>query len=58
MLGQVLRLPEWVVDTSPFEHVPKLPAVPMSWMPVVVLTLVGAALVAAGAAGLQRRDVG
>jgi ABC-2 type transport system permease protein len=58
MLGQVLRLPDWVVDTSPFEHVPKLPAVPMSWMPVVVLTLVGAALVAAGAAGLQRRDVG
>ena len=58
MLGQVLRLPDWVADTSPFQHVPKLPAVEMSWPPVIALTLVGVALVAIGAAGLQRRDVG
>jgi ABC-2 type transport system permease protein len=58
MLGQVLRLPDWVIQTSPFEHVPKLPAVPMDWVPVAVLTAVGAALIAAGGAGLQRRDIG
>lgn len=58
MLGEVLRLPDWVLDASPFEQVPKLPAAPMSWPPLVVLTGVAAALVAAGAAGFQRRDVG
>jgi putative exporter of polyketide antibiotics len=47
-----------VIRTSPFEHVPKLPAVPMDWVPVGVLTAVGVALIALGAAGLQRRDIG
>jgi ABC-2 type transport system permease protein len=56
-LGEVLRLPAWTRDLSPFEHVPAVPAVDVRWLPLVVLVAVAAALVAAGAWGFRRRDV-
>lgn len=58
MLGELLNLPSWVMESSPFEQVPKLPAVPMEWLPMVVLSALAAGLVAIGAAGFRRRDVG
>ncbi len=57
LLGPVLNLPQWAMDVSPFEHVPAMPAEAFSALPVVVLVLVTAALVAAGLAGFRRRDV-
>jgi ABC-2 type transport system permease protein len=56
-LGQLLQFPGWMSDLSPFGHVPQLPAAPMSWTPMVVLTLVAAGLVRVGLEGFRRRDL-
>lgn len=57
-LGQLLDLPQWAMDLSPFEHVPEMPAQGVEWLPLIVLTLIAAALTAVGLAGLRRRDAG
>ncbi|MFI2783731.1 ABC transporter permease [Streptomyces sp. ALB3] len=56
-LGPLLRFPAWMSDLSPFGHVPRLPASPMSWTPLAVLTVVAAALVLLGLEGFRRRDL-
>lgn len=56
-LGELLQLPRWVMDVSPFTHVPQVPVAELSWPPLIALTLVAAALMAAGVAGFTRRDV-
>jgi ABC-2 type transport system permease protein len=57
-LGPLFELPQWAMDISPFTHTPKLPGAELSATPLVWLTLVAAALIAAGLAGFRRRDVG
>lgn len=57
MLGEALRLPAWLLAASPFDAVPDLPAAPLRWAPLLVLTAIAAVLVALGALGFQRRDV-
>ncbi|MFJ4842134.1 ABC transporter permease [Streptomyces sp. NPDC088746] len=56
-LGQLLRFPHWMNNVSPFGHVPQLPAAPMSWTPMAVLTLIAAALILLGLEGFRRRDL-
>ncbi|KOV24976.1 ABC transporter permease [Streptomyces sp. XY152] len=56
-VGPALDVPRAVLDLSPFGHLPKLPGGGMEWPPVLVLTALAAALVAAGLAGLRRRDM-
>lgn len=58
LFGSTLDLPGWLVAASPFDHVPQLPAADVSAAPLVVLTLVAAALGGVGVIGLLRRDVG
>jgi ABC-2 type transport system permease protein len=55
---QLLGIPTWLADLSPFEHTPRLPAAGLDVVPLVVLTLVAAALAAAGLAGFRHRDIG
>lgn len=55
--GELLRLPHWVRDLSPFTHVPAVPAEPMRWVPILALSAVACALVALGLWGLRRRDI-
>ncbi|MEU2265669.1 ABC transporter permease [Streptomyces olindensis] len=55
-VGPALDVPQAVLDLSPFGHLPKLPGGTMAWGPVGVLTGSAVALVAAGLAGLRRRD--
>jgi ABC-2 type transport system permease protein len=57
MLQSVLNLPDWVLNLSPFQHVPALPAASMSWGPVALLLVAAAALVAVGLWALDRRDM-
>ncbi|MDQ0371760.1 ABC transporter permease [Cellulomonas humilata] len=57
MLGDVFGLPQWLLDGLPFSAVPYLPLEPMSWTPVVVLTLLACALVWTGIHRFTRRDV-
>ncbi len=58
MLGQVLDLPTWVLELSPFEHVPQLPAEGVAVLPLVLLGVVAIGLGAFGLAALRRRDLG
>lgn len=56
--GDLLDLPEWLVNLSPFAHLPALPGGALEWTPLIALA--GVAVVAAGAgiAALGRRDIG
>ncbi|MBH0776393.1 ABC transporter permease [Nocardia bovistercoris] len=56
-LGALDGLPQWLVDAVPFVHPPKLPGAPLEWPPILWLLGVAAALLAAGVAGLRRRDL-
>jgi ABC-2 type transport system permease protein len=55
-LGPLLQAPQWLMDVSPFTHVPKLlgdvSAAPLVWLSVVAL-----ALMIVGLAGFRRRDI-
>ncbi len=57
-LGALLGLSQWLVDASPFAHVPKLPGSALSPTPLIWLTVTAAALATAGLAGFRRRDIG
>jgi ABC-2 type transport system permease protein len=57
-LGATLQLSHWVLDISPFEHLPKLPGGHVSAAPLAWLCAVALALAAAGFVGLRRRDIG
>ena len=57
MFGELLSLPAWVRDLSPFQHVPAMPAQPFTVAPVLLLAVLAAALVGAGLAGFRRRDL-
>jgi ABC-2 type transport system permease protein len=51
-------LPGWVRRASPFAHTPQVPLDDLRVTPLAVAGLVAAALIAAGYAGLRRRDIG
>ncbi|MFD7923285.1 ABC transporter permease [Streptomyces sp. NPDC059740] len=57
-LGQALRLPQAVLDLSPFTHLPKLPGGTVSATPFLWLAAVTVTTTAAGLLALRRRDVG
>jgi ABC-2 type transport system permease protein len=57
-LGQLLSLPAWLLDVSPFQHSGSAPLHPPDLWPLVVLVGVAAVLAGIGAAGLWRRDLG
>jgi ABC-2 type transport system permease protein len=55
--GELLQLPDWVVDLSPFSHLALMPAEPLAWGPLLALLAAAAALGVAGTGALERRDV-
>jgi ABC-2 type transport system permease protein len=57
LLGPLLSLPDWVMDLSPFTHVPLVPAADLAVVPLIVLTAIATGLVAVGLSGFRRRDV-
>jgi polyether ionophore transport system permease protein len=57
LLGPLMGLDQWLLDLSPFTHIPRLPggqvtATPLAWPPAIT-----AALLTAGLAGFRRRDL-
>jgi ABC-2 type transport system permease protein len=57
LFGAVLRLPQWVQDLSPFEHLALVPAQDFRWAPFVGVLLVAAGLSALGQVAFRRRDL-
>jgi len=51
------ELPQWIVDLSPFSHVPAVPAVSLDVEPLLVMTLLAAVFTATGLALWRRRDL-
>ena len=58
LLGDLLGLPQWLVDLSPFERTPAVPAVDVAFGPLIVMTLIGLGVTWLGLMGLRRRDIG
>ena len=56
-LGPLFELPQSVMNVSPYAHVPRLPGGDFSTTPLIWLGLLTAGLIAAGLAGLRRRDI-
>ena len=57
-LGSVVSLNHWLMDLSPFSHLPKLPGGEMAWTPLIWLTVLTVALGGIGLTALHRRDIG
>jgi ABC-2 type transport system permease protein len=57
LVGTTLQLNQWLLDVSPFTHVPHLPGGTATATPFVVLVAVAAVLAASGLTGLRRRDI-
>lgn len=57
MFGPALGLPGWLLDVSPFTHVPNAPAVALTAGPVLGLGLVCALLAVAGVVLLRHRNL-
>jgi ABC-2 type transport system permease protein len=56
-LGALLSWPSWVINTSPFAHIPKLPGAAVNAAPLIVLTALAIILIAIGVARYRRRDL-
>jgi ABC-2 type transport system permease protein len=57
-LGSLLRLPDWLIDVSPFGHTPRLPGGELGLAPLAWLTLIAAVLIGTGLSAFRRRDIG
>ena len=55
--GELLALEQWMLDLSPFTHIPNLPGGEVSAQPLIWLVIVAVVLVAAGLIGFRRRDL-
>ena len=57
LIGAALQLNHWLLDISPFTHIPRLPGGPINATELIALTAIAALLAVAGLAGLRRRDI-
>ncbi len=57
-LGELLQLPQRVIDLSPYVHVPRMPVEAFSAGPSTVLALLAAVLLAASWLRYRTRDIG
>jgi ABC-2 type transport system permease protein len=57
IVGPILALPDWVLDLSPFQHTPALPAGSADPLTLAGLTALACGLAAIGLVALGRRDL-
>jgi ABC-2 type transport system permease protein len=55
--GVILGLPDWILKTSPFGHLPGWPGAPMNWAPDLILLAITALMLVSALRGLLRRDI-
>jgi polyether ionophore transport system permease protein len=56
-LGSVAGTPQWLLDLTPYAHLPHVPGEPFRAAPLVWLLIVDAVLFVVGFAGFHRRDL-
>lgn len=56
-LGALLELPQWMLDLSPFSHIPAVPVADLTWTPVLWLLASGVVAGAVGVVAFRRRDL-
>jgi ABC-2 type transport system permease protein len=57
LFGDLLNMPGWMYNASPFEHVPELPGGEFTLLSIVVLTGIALGLIIIGVIGFGRRDL-
>jgi ABC-2 type transport system permease protein len=57
LLGSISGMPQWVLNLTPFSHVPRVPGEALRPDPLLWLLAIGVALTLAGLAAFRRRDV-
>jgi ABC-2 type transport system permease protein len=57
LIGEALHLPSWVLDLRPFSATPYVPYEPLTWTPLILMTLSAAVLAWVGLDRFARRDV-
>lgn len=57
LFGELLRLPQWLRDLSPFTHFALVPAQPMAWGPFLAVLSLALAAGTVGVLAFQRRDL-
>ncbi|MGX6606016.1 ABC transporter permease [Micromonosporaceae bacterium Da 78-11] len=57
LVGGTLQLSPWLLDLSPFTHVPHLPGGDVALTPLLTLTIIAIALGTAGLTALRRRNL-
>ncbi len=57
-VGELLDLPGWVLDLSPYTHSPRMPLEDFAWGPALLLSGIAALVVAAGWLRYRSRDIG
>jgi ABC-2 type transport system permease protein len=57
LIGAALQLSHWLLDISPFTHIPTVPGGAISVTPLASLLAIAVALGVAGLAGLRHRDI-
>ena len=58
LVGELLGMPQWVLDLSPYTHTPHMPLEDFRLGPAVVLSGIAAALLAASWLRYRSRDIG
>lgn len=56
-LGDILQLPSWMADVSPFGHIPQIPMEEINPLTMIVLILIAIVLIIVGFVGYNRRDI-
>ncbi len=57
IFGELLRMPQWLQDLSPFEHLALVPVEDFRWVPFLLMSALALALSVAGQIAFGRRDV-
>ncbi|MGD8373355.1 MAG: anibiotic ABC transporter [Candidatus Woesebacteria bacterium] len=55
--GEVFKLDQWVLDLSPFTHVPAMPSQDIAWWPVVSMTMIAVVGIIASLVLFRRRNL-
>lgn len=57
-IGELLNLPQWVIDLSPFTHSPRMPVASFAWAPALLMTGIAVLLLIASWWRYRTRDIG